>query len=205
MSTTAPQALAAERGRTSSSPARTLIAATLAFAGGALLVSSVAGATSLLVWANILRMPYQPYVLPEWIVPTLLSWAAGLVLVVAGMLLARGPLPARITGAVFAAAGAVATPFLVVGRAFGAYRIDVNLSGLTSPWFLVVVIAGIAWLVSRNARLGWITLLAAAPLAGAPLLLALNGVDGLTHITVMSVLSAVAGPVILLLGRSLRH
>lgn len=192
---------------------RSLAGAVAVYLGGYLLLASLASSQltgvamnmfGALAGRGLMSIPFSFGLL------LVLQFAFAIVVVVAGLLLARGPLAGRLLGSAIVVVGSVVLLLFFGARLSGAVDLPGGRAGipfqavLANPWSGVVLVVGIAWLLSRRARLGWLSLLGVLVLIPIPTALAFGGVDsGLTQIT-MFALSAVVGGGIIAAGRPLR-
>lgn len=191
---------------------RTLAAAIAVFLGGYLLLNAFAGqlvvATSSAL-SGITGRP-SPY-LPETVVLLYVSqFLFALVVVVAGLLLAEGPRTGRLIGAAVVVVTSIVTLLLLALRISGITPFPGGRAGIpfqalfNNHWFAIVLFVGFAWLLTRQARLGWLALLATLVLVPIPIALAFAGADaGVTQL-VMYLLSGLVGAGIILAGRPWR-
>ncbi|MEO5534248.1 MAG: hypothetical protein ABIR17_03870 [Pseudolysinimonas sp.] len=133
-----------------------------------------------------------------------------LAVVVAGLFLGRGPLVGRVVGSIIVVVGSTAT-FVVLGL-----RVTVGLPFPTgrdaipfdmvfaNPWFATVLFVGVAWLLTRRARLGWLAIVGVVVLIPLPLWMAFAHISSGTSSLILLTLSAIVGAGIILAGRPLR-
>jgi hypothetical protein len=186
-----------------------LAAASLMFLGGYLLLMSFNGGRVTAVASNIFATfngrPTMPIPATESIL-AVLQFGFAIIVVVAGILLARGSSTARLNGVILVVVGSLMVLVLTALRLNGL--IDLPLPILTmvhavflNSWFVVVLTVGAAWLLNRPAGPRRIVLLGALVLLPLPVMLAYSGVDfGVTHL-VMYGLSGVVGAAIIGAGR----
>ena len=193
-------------------PGRSLASAVAVFLGGYLLLASFAGLlgnVALIVVAALSGRP-SPELPTSTIVLLVLQFLFAIGVVVAGLLVGPGPVLGRALGTVLVVAGSLLT-FVTVGLRFnGLLPFPGGRDGLpyqavfANPWFAIVLVVGIAWLLSRGARLGWLSLLGTVVLIPLPVTMMLaNAENGVVQI-VMFLLSGLVGAGIILAGRPWR-
>lgn len=191
---------------------RALAGAIAVFLGGYLVLLSFNGQAVQLAMALTSdgRAPAIPLELGALAVLQLLF---ALVVTAVGILLPRGSLGLRLGGVALAVVGPVIV-LLVLGAYYsGTLRVGpagdptagvLVRSVFLNPWFLVVLLLGVAWLLSRRARLGWLALLGTLLLIPVPSLFAFGGAGGGISSIVMFALSGLVGAGVVLAGRPWR-
>lgn len=193
-------------------PGRTLAAAVAVFLGGYLLLDAYAGQLVVgmaSVLSGITGRP-APY-LPETAVLLFVSqFLFALIVVVVGLLLAEGSLAGRLVGALLVVVSSIVTLLILSLRISGVSPFPGGRDGIpfqaifANSWFAVVLFVGIAWLLARRAKLGWLALLATLLLIPVPTALWIAGVEAAVVQLVMYLLSGVVGAGIILAGRPFR-
>jgi hypothetical protein len=194
-------------------PGRPLAAAIAMFLGGYLLLASLGGqlsTVSMNLFALIMGRPVM--IIPEATVALfVLQFVFAIAVVVVGILLTGAPASRRLIATIIVVGGVLLT-FVIIGlRLSGVIRIPreagvVFQSIFSNPWFAVVLLVGVAWLLCRPAvGAGWLVLLATLVLVPVPAMLAFGGVDGGTTQLIMFALSGVVGAAIMLAGRPFRE
>jgi len=177
---------------------RTLVAAALVFVGGYLVISSFSGQLAGVLAGFTGTGPFVSVLLVS-------QFAFALVVVVAGLVAAVGSGMGKLIGALVIVVGMIAVLALSTLRLTGAVRMGVEaFYTIANPWLMTVLLVGIAWLLVRRARLGWLSLLAVVILSPLPQWLVMAGVDSaLIQLTMLAV-SALVGAGILAAGRPWR-
>jgi hypothetical protein len=193
-------------------PGRGLAGAIAVFLGGYLLLagfSGFLGQTSLSLFADLVGRGGPEY--PASImVLAVLQFVFAMIVVVVGLILAGRSVTGKLIGAILVVAGSILT-FVFLGLWLnGVLPLPGGREGIpfravfTNTWFAIVLFGGIAWLLARRARVGWIALLGTLILIPVPTALQFAGVEsGITQI-VMYLLSGIVGAGIILAGRPLR-
>lgn len=193
-------------------PARGLAGAIAVFLGGYLLLAAFAGflaQASLTLFSGLAGRPGPDY--PDSIVAlAILQFLFALVVVVTGLVLAARSRSGALIGAIVVVLGAVGTFLVLGGRLSGAMPFPGGPAGVpvqavfANPWFAIVLFVGVAWLLARRARLGWLALLGALVLIPVPTALQFGGVESGVVQIVMLLLSGIVGGGIIAAGRPLR-
>lgn len=124
--------------------------------------------------------------------------------VVVGLLLAPAEASRKVIAIVVVVVAVAAT------LAAETVRLSSNVGGiplsitLANPYFMVVLSLGIAWLIVRHARLGWLALLLAFVLIPIPYLLTFAGLSVAITQPVLLIVTGIVGLVILVAGRGPR-
>ncbi len=193
-------------------PGRNLASAIAVFLGGYLLLagfSGFLGQTSMSLFANLSGRGGPEY--PASImVLAVLQFLFALIVVVVGLFLGDGPVTGKLVGAIVVVVGSILT-FVFLGLwTNGIVNFPGGQAGIpfravfANTWFAIVLFGGIAWLLARGARLGWLTLLATLILIPIPTAFVFAGVEsGIVQI-VMYLLCGIVGVGIILAGRPLR-
>lgn len=193
-------------------PGRNLASAIAVFLGGYLLLAGFNGflsQTSMSLFATLSDRGGPAY--PAAIMAlAILQFGFALVVVVAGLFLGNGPVTGKLVGAIVVVAGSLLT-FIFLGMYFnGLIDLPGGPAGVpfravfANTWFAIVLFGGIAWLLARQARVGWLSLLATLILIPIPTAMAFAGVEtGIVQI-IMYLLSGIVGAGIILAGRPLR-
>lgn len=192
---------------------RGLASAIAVFLGGYLMLASFAGTGITSVAMNLFAsIDDRPGVgIPvSYAVLAVLQFGFALVVVVVGLLLGRGAVAGRLVGSALVVIGSLVL-FLVLGaRLSGMLRFPSGEAGLpfqmffANPWFSVVLVVGVAWLLGRRARLGWLSLIAVVVLIPLPAMFVLNGIEAGVIQIVMFAVSAIVGAGIIAAGRPWR-
>jgi len=193
-------------------PGRNLASAIAVFLGGYLLLAGFAGLltqVALSVFAELAGHGGPTFPVPT-LVLAVLQFLFAMIVVVAGLLLGDGPLAGRLVGAVVVVVGSILT-FVALGLwVNGVLPLPSGKDGIpfravfTNTWFAIVLFGGIAWLLARRARLGWLSLLGTLVLIPVPTALAFANVESGVLQIVMYLLSGIVGAGIILAGRPLR-
>ena len=193
-------------------PGRGLAGAIAVFLGGYLLLagfSGFLGQTSLSLFANLSGRGGPEY--PAAIMAlALLQFAFAMIVVVVGLILAGVSSTGKIIGAIVVVAGSILT-FIGLGLWLnGILPLPGGPAGIpfravfTNTWFAIVLFGGIAWLLARRARVGWLSLLGTLVLIPTPIALQFANVESGIIQIVMYLLAGIVGAVIILAGRPLR-
>lgn len=197
--TTSPYSAATPTGQ--AAPATTprgnvLASAVAVFLGGYILVQSLSGQ----ITPILAGYGGGPDLLPLFLGQLLFALAV----VIFGLFLAPATLTAKLVGSALVVVGSVIMLAVQVARittGFGGVPASLTLA---NAYFMVALFVGAAWLVVRSARVGWLSLLAAAVLIPLPFLFAFNGVPTAITQPVLLVVLGIVGVVILLGGRARR-
>lgn len=195
-----------------SRPGRGLAGAIAVFLGGYLLLagfSGFLGQTALSLFANVAGRGGPEY--PAAIMAlAVLQFVFAMIVVVVGLILAGVSSTGRIVGAIVVVAGCILT-FMMIGLWFNSLLpFPGGQAGIpfravfTNTWFAIVLFGGIAWLLARRARVGWLSLLGTLILIPVPTALTFANVESGIIQIVMYLLAGIVGAVIILAGRPLR-
>ena len=193
-------------------PGRNLASAIAVFLGGYLLLagfSGFLGQTSMSLFANLSGRGGPEYPMSIMVL-AVLQFLFALIVVVVGLFLGDGPVIGKLVGAIVVVVGSILT-FVFLGLWInGIVDFPSGQAGVpfravfANTWFAIVLFGGIAWLLARGARLGWLTLLATLILIPIPTAFVFAGVEsGIVQI-VMYLLCGIVGAGIILAGRPLR-
>jgi hypothetical protein len=193
-------------------PGRGLAGAIAVFLGGYLLLagfSGFLGQTSLSLFGMIAGRPGPEYPASVMVL-AVLQFLFAIVVVVAGLLLTNGSPTGKLIGAIVVVAGALLTFAFIGMRLNGLLPFPGGQAGIpfqavfANSWFAIVLFVGIAWLLARRARLGWLTLLGTLVLIPTPIALQFASMESGIILIVMFLLSGIVGAGIILAGRPLR-
>jgi hypothetical protein len=189
-----PHLAPARAGRTG----RSLVAAALVFVGGYLVIGSFTGQLAGVLAGFVGTGTFVP-------VLYVAQFAFALVVVITGLAAAVGSGIGKLIGALIVVVGLAVTLAVTTLRLTGDVRMGVEaFYTIANPWLMTVLLVGIAWLLVRRARLGWLSLLAVALLSPVPQWLVLAGVDSVLIQLAMLFLSGIVGAGILAAGRPWR-
>jgi hypothetical protein len=193
-------------------PGRSLAGAIAVFLGGYLLLAGFAGflgQTSLVLFSAVAGRPGPEY--PGGIMAlAVLQFVFALIVVVVGLFLGRLSASGALIGAVVVVVGSLLTFAFIGMRLTGLLPFPGGRDGIpfqaafANPWFAIVLFVGVAWLLSRRAGLGWLSLLGTLLLIPVPIALQFGGVESGIIQIVMFLLSGVVGAGIILAGRPFR-
>lgn len=139
-----------------------------------------------------------------------LQFLFAILVIVAGLLLGTGPLVGKLVGAIIVVGGSLLTVTVTGLRLIGLLPIPGGREGIpfqaifANSWFAIVLFVGVAWLLARRARRGWLALLATLILIPVPFSLALAGVEAGIQQIILLLLAAIIGVGIIVAGRPLR-
>ncbi len=174
---------------------RALLAAALVFVGGYLVIAAFSGQLAAAL-AGFLGAG------PAYTVLVVAQFVFAIVVVLTGLVAAPGSGIGKLVGAIVVVVGLAVVLAVSALRLTGALRLGVeSFYSITNPWLMTVLLVGIAWLLVRRARLGWLALLGVIVLSPVPQWLVLANVDTGVVQLVMFALSAVVGAAILAAGR----
>lgn len=175
---------------------RAFLAAALVFVGGYLVIAALNG-----FLVNVVAGLGQSS--PAIAALVVGQFVFALLVVVAGLFATPGALGGRVAGAALVVVVVVIVLLLVASRINGLLRVPPLAAQMTfaNVWLMTVLVIGIAWLIVRRARLGWLALLGVVVLAPVPYLLTFAGVESAIVQILMFVLSALVGAGILAAGR----
>ena len=193
-------------------PGRSLASAVAVFLGGYLLLASLSGIVgnvSMNIIAGLTGRPGPEYPLSLSVL-AILQLLFAIIVVVFGLIIGNGSVTAKLVGSIIVAVGTILT-FVFIGLRFnGLLPFPGGRDGIpfqavfVNSWFAIVLFVGIAWLLSRRARLGWLSLLGSLILIPLPIaFLFANLESGMIQI-VMFLVSGLVGAGIILAGRPLR-
>lgn len=176
---------------------RTAMAAVVVFVGGYLVISTLSGQLPAALSGFIGNGMFVPGLLVS-------QFVFALIVVIVGLVGAVGSGVGKLIGSLVVV-GSVVILVLTTMRLNGALRTGPEAMFLfANPWFMTVLLVGVAWLLVRRARLGWLALLGALVLSPVPWALVMAGVDSVLTQLLMLALSAIVGAGILLAGRPWR-
>lgn len=130
--------------------------------------------------------------------------AFALLAVIVGLLMAPAAASRKIIAIVIVLVGVAAT------LAAETARLTSNVGGiplsvsLANPYFMTVLLLGIAWLIVRYARFGWLALLLAFVLVPIPYFFSFAGLSVAISQPALLIITGVIGLVILVVGRGPR-
>ena len=125
--------------------------------------------------------------------------------VVAGLFLSTASAGRKLVASAIVVVIVVVYLLLEVAYLGGAIGGGIPLSmTLTNPYFMTVVAAGAGWLIVRGAKMGWLALLLAVVLIPLPFAFSNGNIGFEIAQTVLLLVSAVVGVVIVAVGRPLR-
>jgi hypothetical protein len=192
---------------------RGLASAIAVYLGGYLLLASFAGTQLMQVSLNLLApLAGRPTLdIPAaYAVLFVLQFLFAIVVIVVGLNLGRGPAGGRLLGSGLVVVGSLLT-FVVLGaRLSGLLNFPGGQAGMpfqmlfANYWFSIVLVVGVAWLISRGARKGWLSLLPVLLLIPLPVVFAMNGIESAISTLVLYLVSGLVGAGIIAAGRPLR-
>ncbi|WP_395639119.1 hypothetical protein [Pseudolysinimonas sp.] len=197
----------ATRGRSVNS----LAGAIAVFLGGYLLLAGFAGflgQTALSVFATIGGRPAPAYPFPL-LALEFLQFLFAIVVVVGGLVLGRRSTTGTVLGVGVVIIGSLLTFAFLGLRLNGMLPIPGGRDGIpftavfVNSWFAIVFFVGVAWLLTRAARLGWVAILGTLILIPLPMAFLLANVDSGVIQIVMFLLSGIVGAAIIIAGRPL--
>jgi hypothetical protein len=193
-------------------PGRNLASAIAVFLGGYLLLASFSGflgQTSLSLFADLVGRGGPQYPVSIMVL-AVLQFLFAMIVVIAGLLLGNGPAIGKLVGAIVVVVGNILT-FVALGLWFNGLLpfpdgpADIPFRAVfTNTWFAIVFFVGVAWLLSRRAGLGWLSLLGTLLLIPVPTALLFAGVESGAIQIVMYLICGIVGVGIILAGRPLR-
>lgn len=199
--------------RTVAPAGRGLASAVAVFLGGYLLLASFAGTQLMQVSLNLLApLSGRPTLdIPAaYAVLVVLQFLFAIVVIVVGLTLGRGPAGGRLLASGLVVGGSLLT-FVVLGaRLSGLLNFPGGQAGIpfqmlfANYWFSIVLVVGVAWLLTRGARLGWLSLLPVLLLVPLPVVFALNGIESAISTLVLYLVSGLVGAGIIAAGRPLQ-
>lgn len=193
-------------------PDRSLAGAIAVFLGGYLLLAAFSGSLGTVAAMLFAELAGRggPQVPGALAVLYVLQFGFAIGVVAVGLLLAGRTAIGRLVGIGLVVVGSLAT-FTVMGLwVNGLLPLPGGRDGIpfqavfTNAWFATVLVVGIAWLLARGARLGWLSLLGTLVLIPVPLMLAFANAEAGVIPIVMFLLSAVVGAGIIAAGRPAR-
>lgn len=193
-------------------PARGLAGAIAVFLGGYLLLASFSSAlntVSMILFAGIADRG-APMLPGGTIAMLVLQFLFAIVVVIAGLLIADGSVAGKLIGAILVVVGSLLTFTFIGLRLNGLLPLPGGREGIpfqavfANSWFAVVLFVGVAWLLTRRARLGWLSLLGALVLIPVPIALAFANVESGVQQIILFLLAGIVGAGIILAGRPLR-
>lgn len=193
-------------------PGRTLAGAIAVFLGGYLLLLSFSSPLATVVAGMLSGVTGRPmsYFTPEMGLLHVSQFLFAVVVVIAGLVLSVGSAAGRLVGAIVVTVGGIVTLLLLALRIVGISPFPTGRDAIPfqavfgNPWFAVVLLVGIAWLLTRRAKLGWLVLLATLVLVPIPIALTIAGADAALVQIVMILLSGLVGAGIIAAGRPWR-
>jgi hypothetical protein len=193
-------------------PGRGLAGAIAVFLGGYLLLasfSSVLNTVSMILFAGFADRG-SPMLPGGTIAMLVLQFLFAIIVVIAGLLIAGGSVAGKLVGALLVVVGSLLT-FTSIGlRLNGLLPLPGGRDGIpfqavfANSWFAVVLVVGIAWLLTRRARLGWLSILGTLVLIPVPIALAFANVESGVQQIILFLLAGIVGAGIILAGRPLR-
>lgn len=144
---------------------------------------------------------------PELAVLFVLQLVFALAVVIGGYFLAPASAGRKLVASAIVVLGVILVIALMITRLTGSLGpiggIPTMIT-LANPAFMTVLLVGAGWLIVRSARLGWLTLLAAAVLIPIQLIMNLNGIGfAITQIVVLF-FALVVGAAVIAAGRPAR-
>jgi hypothetical protein len=177
------------------SPGRSLASGIAVFLGGYLLLQAMGGQ---LYPALAGFGPRET----SYVVLVLLQLVFALAVVLAGLWIAPGSAGRKAVASVLVVVVTVIVVAASVARISGALNLgQAPTFTITNPWFMVVLVVGAAWLIVREARLGWLALLPVLVLSPLPFAFSIAGVDFATTQIVLLLVTLLVGLGILFAGR----
>ena len=179
----------AERGRA-------LASAVAVYLGGYILVQALSGQLSAALSG------VQPL---QGVIPLLAGQLVfALAAIVVGFFLAPTTTPRKAVASAIVVVGAILVLVVQaarIGTGFGGIAAGVTLG---NSFFMVALLVGAGWLIVREARLGWLALLAAFVLIPLPYFFVMSGVSSLVSQFVLLIAFGIVGTGILIAGRPAR-
>jgi hypothetical protein len=178
---------------------RALLAAALVFLGGYLLVASLNGQ----LVASVAGLgPSSPGVMLLLIG----HFAFALLVVVAGLLASSAAAGSKAVASAIVVVGAIVVVALNAMRFAGDLRVPAIPGQFTfaNAWVMTTLFVGVAWLLVRRARLGWLALAGVLVLAPIPFWFTLAGAEGALTQFAMFALTGIVGAGIIAAGRPWR-
>lgn len=193
-------------------PAGSLASAIAVFLGGYLLLagfSGFLGQTALSLFATLGGRPGPEYPVTTMVL-AVLQFLFAIGVVVAGLLLGRRSTTGTLLGILVVVVGSLLT-FAFLGLRFnGLLPIPGGQAGIpfnavfVNSWFAIVFFVGVGWLLTRGARLGWLSILGTLVLIPIPIAFQFAGFESGVVQIVMYLLSGIVGAGIILAGRPLQ-
>lgn len=174
-----------------------MTAAVLAFLGGHLVISPFLSSLPMTVVGFGAGTPALVALLVG-------QFAFALLVVLAGILVAPASAGAKVVASAVVVAGLVISLVLIAARLSGTLGLPREASFVLDPFFLTLLVIGVAWLIVRRARLGWLALVPVVVTAPVPFLITFAGLEGAFTPLVMFTLSGVIGAGIIVAGRPWR-
>lgn len=174
-----------------------LASAVALYLGGYILIAALSGQLA----ASLAGFGGGPEYLPLFFGQLLFAVVA----VIVGLLIAPAAASRKIIAIVVVLVGTAAT------LSAETARLTSNVGGLplgftlANPYFMTLLVLGIAWLIVRYARLGWLALLLSAVLIPLPYLFSFAGLSVAISQPVLLIVTGVVGLVILAAGRGPRR
>lgn len=193
-------------------PGRTLASAVTVFLGGYLLLASFTGQLGTVAWGLFggLTGRGSPGLPGGSMVLLVLQFLFAIAVVVVGLLIGKGSTLGKLLGASIVVVGSLLT-FVHLGlRIVGLSPLPGGREGIpfqavfANTWFALVLFVGVAWLISRRAKLGWLSLLGTVVLIPLPMAFAFANVESGVSQILMFLLSGLVGAGIILAGRPFR-
>lgn len=177
-----------------------LAAAITVFLGGYLLLLSVSGPLTTVASAIVSGGERAATLPAGYSAQIVAQFLFAIVVVVGGLLLARRPDVVTVIAILLVTVAPVLFVLFQGARFSGGVRLplgpELNLvvfSVLGNPWFHVVLVVGVGWLLCRPARLGWLSLLGTIVLVPVPQALTVAGAESGVVGLVMFALCALVG------------
>lgn len=196
-----------------SRPLNSLAGAIAVFLGGYLLLAGFTGflgQTALSLFATLGGRGGPSYPLATMVL-SLLQFLFAIIVVVVGLFLARRSTTGTVLGVGVVIVGSLLT-FVFLGLRYnGLLPIPGGQAGIpfnavfVNSWFAIVFFVGVAWLLARGARLGWLAILASLILVPLPIAFTFANLESGVVQIVMFLLSGIVGAVIILAGRPFRR
>ena len=162
------------------------------FLGGYILVQSLNGQL-----ASALSGFGAVEVLPLFVGQLLFALAA----VIFSIFLAPATASLKFIASAIVLVGAIVTVAMQAGRlTTGCGGVPMSIT-FANPYFMVALTLGIAWLILRSARVGWLSLLLTIVLIPLPFIFSMNAVSVVISQPVQLVVLGIVGAVILVAGR----
>lgn len=177
---------------------RSALAAALVFVGGYLVLLSLTGQLASALAGYFGGGPFLTVLYAA-------QFLFALIVVAVGLTSAVGSGISKLVGILVVVVGVGIVLAFAALRFAGTVRVGPESTfTISNPWFTTVLLVGIAWLLVRRARFGWLSLLAVLLLIPGPYAMTLAGVEVGIQLLLMHTLAALVGAGILLAGRPWR-